>query len=283
MKSVTKFDIAGLVSMVADVERAMASHRWLLDTANSDIINLTTHAVRGEMIERLTAVISALPVMMTHIESIHARAIETQSAEIRAAETLKPVVISPVLPVMPPRFRSAGLATLHKNNIATGPTMVMVSAKCGLMARVVDHFRDVRNPGELYFVPNANHFAIIIAGMMYHGNIGTVYSDEKNPEKIRECKFASSCTKINTCNFYHDPTKFHQSRDVRNFVANSFMYTSGSHRNRGRRFGSLPNLDVDFPQISQDDVGRFSDQVMHDLLSSLILRAGGSSCNRGQA
>ncbi len=88
----------------------------------------------------------------------------------------------------------------------------------------VPTFNYVKQDGELYYVSTADHFAVKIAGKLLHGNIGMIYTDEKIPEKIKDCKFAESCVKRDNCDYYHDPLKFGGSKDHRNFIASSWLY-----------------------------------------------------------
>lgn len=144
-----------------------------------------------------------------------------------------------------------------------------------LPAVKVPTFDYVRSDGELYYVECADHFAFRLGGKLLHGNIGVVYTEEKNPEKIKDCRFASSCMKQDRCDYYHDPFKFPGSRDHRNFIASSFLYSPPNseykNRLRSRRFGSREHLDKDIVGLSEEEISRFHDQCMHDLLCSLLL------------
>lgn len=174
-------------------------------------------------------------------------------------------------------------------------TKIKITETLSISAINVDDFKQVRQNGELYYIANVNHFAVRIAGMLLHGNIGIVYTDEKNPVKIKDCKFADKCTKQLTCDYYHDPYKY-GGKDHRNYIASSFLYCAhnnihngshnGSHnsshnytynnteyklRPHGRRYGSLDNLDIDIVNICDSDISRYQDQTMHDLLCNLII------------
>lgn len=145
----------------------------------------------------------------------------------------------------------------------------------GLTAIRVASWDQVAADGDLYYVESADHFAFRLAGRLIHGNIGLIYTDEKNPEKIRDCKFTTSCTKRDNCDYYHDPIKFPGSRDKRNYIASSWMYSppgsSYKNRSRSRRFGSRDNLDIDYSSMTEEEIGRFHSQAMNDLLCSLLL------------
>ena len=162
-------------------------------------------------------------------------------------------------------------------------TTVKITEALALHAIPVASFTHVRADGELYYVDSANHFAFRLAGHLFHGNIGTIYTDERNPDKIKNCKYVATCNKHNDCDYYHDPLIFPGSRDYRNFVALSWLYSaSGSterpkigsryvSRDRMRHFGSRANLDMDIADIQDDEVKRYHDQVAHDVLCSIVL------------
>ncbi len=137
-------------------------------------------------------------------------------------------------------------------------------------------FSDVKQDGNLYYVTSADHFAFKVNGFMFHGNIGMIYTDEKNPGKIKDCRFASMCSKQDKCEYYHDPLSFPGSRDHRNFIASSWLYAppDSQYKNkmRSRRFGSREHLDMDIVQLTQEEVSRFYDQSMHDFLCAMLLK-----------
>jgi hypothetical protein len=109
----------------------------------------------------------------------------------------------------------------------------------------VPTFAKVPN-GELAYIPSADHFALKIAGVLIHGNIGQ-FIDGKNPEKIKNCK--NKDCKRTYCGFYHDPVEYGGS-DRRNFIKNYY----GDHP-------------AGF--LNEESLGRFSDRVMHDILTLL--------------
>lgn len=139
----------------------------------------------------------------------------------------------------------------------------------------VPTFDYVKQDGDLYYVEAADHFAFKLSGQLFHGNIGSIYTEEKNPEKIKDCKFATSCMKQDNCDYYHDPIKFPGSKDRRNFIASSWLYAPPNsqykNRPRSRRFGSREHLDTDIVGLQPEEVSRFNDQTIHDLLCSLLL------------
>lgn len=167
----------------------------------------------------------------------------------------------------------------------TAKRKIQIALTLGLNAIPVDSFDQVKQDGELYFVTRADHFAFRLAGHLFHGNIGTIYTDEKNPVKIKNCKFAGDCVKGTRCDYYHDPTTYIGSRDHRNFIASSWLYSPSRGRARGRRFGSHDKLCEDIIGLSTEEVERFYDQSMHDILCALLLKTNyskdGESTLRG--
>jgi hypothetical protein len=119
-----------------------------------------------------------------------------------------------------------------------------------------------------------DHFFILICGLLLHGNIGIIYTNERNPQKIKNCKFPK-CTKTN-CLYYHPPTTFNGSRDYRNFIAGSWMYSApasplrNSHKNRV--LGSRENINIDMTIIDEEDREVFYDQLIHDILCAMLLK-----------
>jgi hypothetical protein len=154
-------------------------------------------------------------------------------------------------------------------------TRIKFTEALSLPAIKVPSFEYVKSDGELYYVESADHFAFKLAGKLLHGNIGNIYTDEKNPEKIKNCKFAASCMKRDHCDYYHDPLTFAGSKDYRNFIASSFVYSPPNseykNRTRGRRFGSREHLDTDIVGLNEEEISRFCDQTVHDILCSLLL------------
>jgi hypothetical protein len=160
-------------------------------------------------------------------------------------------------------------------------TNIVITETKSLSAITVLDFDSVKSDGNLYYVESANHFAIRLMGYLFHGNIGIVYTDERVPEKIKDCKYAGGCRKNNRCDYYHDPVKFAGSKDHRNHIAGSFLYMppDSNHKNRSRSrcFGSRTYLDTDLSQLQPDDISRFHDQVFHDLLCALIAHKYGAT------
>jgi hypothetical protein len=152
---------------------------------------------------------------------------------------------------------------------------VRITDKLSINAMSVGNFDDVNQDGNLYYVTSVDHFAFVISGHLFHGNIGVIYTDAKEPQKIKDCKYTDGCTK-SLCRYYHDPKLFSHSRDRRNYIASSFTYVdpASTYKNKSqcRHFGSLPNLDTDLVTICDEERDRLADQSMHDLLCSIILK-----------
>lgn len=148
---------------------------------------------------------------------------------------------------------------------------VEIAPKLYLAAHSVSSFAQVVQNGELFYVTPYNHFAIKLNGKLLHGNIGSVIHESKAPEKIKECKFAA-CN-MDTCDFYHDPCKHSGSRDVRNYMANSWSWGGDNRRGevRGRRLGNKDTLAADLANITAEEASKFKDQVFHDLLCALLV------------
>jgi hypothetical protein len=129
-------------------------------------------------------------------------------------------------------------------------------------------------PGVLYYVDSIGQFAIKICGQLFHGNIGVIYNNEKDPVRVKNCRFGGKCSK-QSCDYYHDPVGGDGRKETRNYVANSFLYVPAisTTRTKTRRFGSADNIDSDMPLITEDEVAHFKDQFMHDLLCGLLLCA----------
>lgn len=153
-------------------------------------------------------------------------------------------------------------------------TKIYINGNHYLSAIKVSDWNHVKNDGKLYYVDHADHFAIRVAGILFHGNIGMIYTNEKDPVKIKNCRFRETCSKIN-CNYYHDPLVHPGSKDKRNFIASSWLYAPPTspfkNKRRSRRFGSVENLEVDILGLTPEETDRYIDQTMHDILCSILL------------
>ncbi len=140
---------------------------------------------------------------------------------------------------------------------------VNITSQTKMRALVINAISDVDREGVLFYIKPCDHFAIKIAGHTFHGNVGMVYADDANPTKVKECKYATSCYRLSSCGYYHDPTKHINSSDKRNFVANVLS------RNK-RILGSRDRIEDDIINISSEDLSRQFDYTMHNILVSLI-------------
>lgn len=176
----------------------------------------------------------------------------------------------------PRRMIAAVPPVIGKIETPADMTKIKFTDTFSLIARPVDNFADVAADGQLYWVKSSGHFAFKIAGVLFHGNIGTIYNDDRTPCKLRDCAYPKTCDRADKCPYYHDPTIFPGSTDIRNYAAGSFMYAgSGSSyraRGRSRQFGSRDRLDMDVMNVKADESARLRDQVMHDLLCALLLK-----------
>ena len=174
--------------------------------------------------------------------------------------------------------------SLTPSNVTATPndnsqyTKVHITQNYFLHAVKVDDFSDLRNmvDGVLYFVASSEHFAIRIAGMFLHGNIGKIYTQVADPMKIKNCRYGGECSKHKVdCNYYHNPVYTPGGKDTRNFIATSWLYANPVHsyknKTKARRFGDRDNIDTDMTQLSHEEGERFIDQTMHDLLCALLL------------
>lgn len=129
-------------------------------------------------------------------------------------------------------------------------------------------FNEVKADGKLYYIQGADHFAFKLNNKLFHGNIGTIFTDEKNPKKIKKCKYAADCIRKEKCDYYHDPKDYPGAREYRNYIAGSFLYGKCQ---KNRRFGSRNKLDIDIVTMTKEEIERYYDQTMHDILCSMLL------------
>jgi len=146
-------------------------------------------------------------------------------------------------------------------------TKVNITKTLTLTALSVPNFSDIHKQGELYYISNADHFAIILEDQLIHGNIGTIYYNHSTiPERIKDCKFIPECKNSN-CTYYHNPIKFPGSKERRNYLS-SWIF---NEKYKYKKFGDLDSLDVDILNISNEEIDKFKDQVMHYLLCLFLL------------
>ena len=134
--------------------------------------------------------------------------------------------------------------------------------------------------GDQYFIPQSGHFAARIGPSVFNANIAKIYTSdhERPPVRVKECRRTRCAQRGDAprCRYYHDPRHYVGSTDVRNFIADSWLYLSALSRYNtrygSRRFGSREYLAADLREISAPDARRYVDQVSHDLLCALILQ-----------
>lgn len=171
---------------------------------------------------------------------------------------------------------------LHRDVSLSAPSVkydpkpkIKITSSLGLPAVKVVNLSGVKSDGELYYIESLGQFAFKLCGVVFRGNIGNLFTDNsESHKKVKDCKYSKTCLKGDNCDYYHDPLLTYGSTDKRNFIASSFTYISPDHRrNRhiGKRFGSLDHLDTDIINIDSDDVQRYLDMSMHDILCSLLL------------
>lgn len=170
----------------------------------------------------------------------------------------------------------AAVATLTPANrnqaIIKHEQNIKITNSLSVRAKKVNNFDNVKQDGSLYYIPKYNHFAIKISGILCHGNIGAIFYMEKNPTKIKDCKFGIECTKYDQCSYYHDPLTCPKSTDIRNYVAHSWVYSDPLGRNNtlSRHYGALQHLDTDLLTITKMDVDKLNNQIMHDILCLVV-------------
>ncbi len=283
MEKPTPIDIINKIQPAIDTW--VKSNNTLYEPSSDTIFNIVKYNDRGEQLEYLKRMSAVLMKAYDHMQaSIDALAVRHMLDQTCLHTLLKMTPVATAATSSTPtsaQVVSGAASTSSQWTVVTKKIKpvdferIHLTSEHSLMAKRVNNFNQVITNGELYYIDNADHFAIRICGHLLHGNIGRIYVDGTNPEKIRDCKFAASCTKLTNCDYYHDPMKHPGSKDHRNFIASSFMYTNANYQNRlrSRKIGSIENLDSDIVQLGDEEVLRFYDQTMHDLLITLILKA----------
>lgn len=138
-------------------------------------------------------------------------------------------------------------------------------------AVLVQSTADVRPDNRLYYVEPINHFAIYIAGHLFHGNIGNIFINNTEPMKVQTCRFGRACGRGNKCTFYHDPliaaAREMTTRDVRNYTKHSMTYETGVY------YGSRHALETDLAKMSDaEERQRYYDMTTHMLLCAILLK-----------
>jgi len=127
----------------------------------------------------------------------------------------------------------------------------------------------VRSDGNIYYIRQLNKFAFRLNGHLFSGNIGEVYTYEKNPKKIKACARGAQCKNITTCTYYHPGTT-----DIRNFISGGFAYQRRTFKDTsddvpGRKIGNRSTLKTDIQRATKNDLQLFNDQCVHDILCSV--------------
>lgn len=255
-----------------DRRRQIIEHLGALNTAARAL---------GALIEEKIAAATALQERdLAAVDAIIGRAAASIRPAASSIDTVKPngavtrtwsgVLAAPPREVAPPQQPSTALLRTK----SSAAQRVKITEALALMAVTVSSFDEVAADGRLYYNQHADHFAFRLAGKLFHGNIGTIFIDEENPTRVKTCRFPAGKCHRAQCGFYHPPaltpTVARPPREYRNYVAGSWIYSPG--RARCRKFGSRPNLDVDIAEMGEEDIDRFHDQAMHDLLCSMLLR-----------
>ena len=164
--------------------------------------------------------------------------------------------------------------------------MVMLGEGVSLDARIVpETIKDPRDilaavsTPELYYIPRWDHFAVRCGAVVFHGNVGRIYppAGRLSIENVKECRHRSRCPslagpKAAACSYYHSPGECPGSRDVRNFIADSWVYDHGNGARYGsRQIGDRESLCGDLQRISETDSRRHLAQTTQDILISIIL------------
>ena len=149
--------------------------------------------------------------------------------------------------------------------------------------RVIDQLpsmRDIKSnvdAGFLYYsVASETFFMIMNPGnILVYGNIGEITPPVDSPRRVKDCKYYP-CRHDN-CYFYHDPFKYPERNDHRNYIVGSWEYTgamAGQKRQgeQSRMIGSYSNLDIDIDIVSEQSLEIYGSQIMHDILVYMICK-----------
>ncbi len=204
---------------------------------------------------------------------------ETKLQSVSRTSVEIPQVSSVVFPVANEVCREAavkGVSSLIKHQ--KPKITVNISPTLTLDAFVIapNSLEFLPEQGKLFYIPEYDHFAIKICGHILHGNMGTIYTtNDKTPKFIKPCRYNQGCNKEN-CDYYHDPVINSGSKDIKNYTANSFLFAHfGSNhgaRREMRRFGSRDTAEIDIKCVTEENVALFEEQLMHDIISYLLLK-----------
>jgi hypothetical protein len=185
-------------------------------------------------------------------------------------------------PASKPQLAPAPKWHINRRNV---PLAEGVSLEAQVIPAAVWDAREVYEKvgaGGLYYIAAWDHFAARCGPMVFHGNIGKIYpvaehGAPRTPALVKECRSRGQCASLRPdgppCTYYHDPLECPGSRDVRNFIADAFLYLPPTvpGARRGRRIGSRDSLATDLADITASDARRFIAQTAHDILCSLLL------------
>lgn len=231
-----------------------------------DRISTKAFSARIEMIKNIKKSIIALEDASNRLEALLVAATSVHAQESAAVTSLAEIAKNPtdsesVLDVWKPATKSRQKQAPLQDIGMGAWKYVPITSSRGISAKCVSNFSLVQQDGTIYFVEPVQHFAIKIAGIMLHGNVGLIYADSRNVRKIKDCRFATSCFKKNECDYYHDPMFSDGSRDCRNYIAGG-----------QRKFGSRDTIDDDLIAANSDDLSRYRDQTMHNILCCILMQ-----------
>lgn len=122
----------------------------------------------------------------------------------------------------------------------------------------------------VYYVEELDQFAIRIAGTLFRGNIGQIFNGRDNTKpKIKPLDSRAH----NLSKFYMDPKKYNRP-NIRNFSDSSWVYCKApiNRKNSGmRHIGSRERLRDDLETITEPEIDRLKDQLIHDLLVNICV------------
>jgi hypothetical protein len=156
------------------------------------------------------------------------------------------------------------------------------------------------------WVPEINQYVLRINNMTLRGNIGNIYSKRmvtsasgENIGQLVPCKMGMRCHRLKaatTCKFWHDPMQLVEMRRgglisaelfkeqvvlVRNYTNTSWLYTDCARDKSNeymRSFGSRAYIKNDLLRMKisksadiYEEIERFKNQVMHDILVLLLI------------
>lgn len=263
----------------------------LIPTMAEGSVDLAAYDARRKALETLKAWHSSLSDLVVlisvkgregeHLQSTECDSIRTrltaQTTAATAPATAATKVVSAATKVATAVTKVAPAVT----KVAPAPSIraapagsrIVVAPGVTVNALVVKGSPDAIPPGVLCWIPSWGHFAVKVGGCLLHAGLGRIYWGAKTPGEppvmLRDCTMPG-CTGLNGCTYYHDPVLFPGTKNVRNYLADSFRY-SGEPRPVARRVGSSPELLEDLKAVTDSSAKLLFDQVAHDLLLALIV------------